>query len=118
MTQQEFTERTGYTPTIKQFDIINAEYMESDKGKDEFCASWKRKGGIAAASREALIENVNLTAQVAELEMRLMKVQYYLNDTIFSHFDKIDALDDKNARRSYLYELHKKLQTVFCDGNN
>lgn len=117
MTQQEFTAYTGYTPTIKQFDIINAEYMQSETEKSTFCASWKRKGGIATASREAMHEIANLTAQVAELKMKLLKVQYYLNDTIFSSLDKIDALDDKNNRRAYLYELYKNLKTIFNDDN-
>lgn len=51
MTQQEFTERTGFFPTASQFDAINAAYMDSDKDKDTFCKEWKRNGGILECSK-------------------------------------------------------------------
>ncbi len=42
MTQQEFTNRTGYTPTAQEFEKINEVYMIVDDDKDTFCMKWKR----------------------------------------------------------------------------
>lgn len=42
MTQQEFTERTGYVPNSQiEFWLIHEDYMRSDYDKDEFCKRWK-----------------------------------------------------------------------------
>ena len=43
MTQQEFTERTGYTPaTREEYQAIEAMYMSAgNMDKDEFCQHWK-----------------------------------------------------------------------------
>lgn len=47
MTKQEFTERTGFTPTDANFALIHEEYMEAGQnvGKDQFCKEWLRNGG-------------------------------------------------------------------------
>lgn len=47
MTKQEFTERTGFTPTDAHFALIHEEYMEAGQnvGKDQFCKEWLRNGG-------------------------------------------------------------------------
>lgn len=47
MTKQEFTERTGFTPTDANFTLIHEEYMEAGDGvdKDQFCKEWLKNGG-------------------------------------------------------------------------
>ena len=42
MTQQEFTERTGYTPaTAEEFEAIHEMYVNAvDMDKDTFCKEW------------------------------------------------------------------------------
>ena len=40
MTQKEFSERTGYTPTAEEFNRINEWYMNTDLNKDDFCKAW------------------------------------------------------------------------------
>lgn len=45
MLRQEFVERTGFEPTEKEYNEIEAEYMGCDMDKDEFCKSWKKQGG-------------------------------------------------------------------------
>ena len=42
MTQQEFMERTGITPTVVGFDYICAVYLNTSMNKDEFCKDFKR----------------------------------------------------------------------------
>lgn len=40
MTQQEFEQRTQVRVTAKEYEAINAVYMESDIDKDNFCKLW------------------------------------------------------------------------------
>ena len=44
MTQQEFMERTGITPTAEDFDYIHAVYLNTSMNKDEFCKISKKHG--------------------------------------------------------------------------
>lgn len=47
MTKQEFTERTGFTPTDANFALIHEEYMEAGQNvdKNQFCKEWLKNGG-------------------------------------------------------------------------
>lgn len=45
MTQKEFEERTGLTPTVEEFNYIHAVYMNTSMDKDEFCKDYKKHGG-------------------------------------------------------------------------
>lgn len=42
MTQKEFTDRTGITPTAEEFTKIPSIYMATILDKDEFCKDWKK----------------------------------------------------------------------------
>lgn len=64
MTQQEFTQRTGFYPTTEQFEAIHELYMESDKDKDAWCKEWKRKGGIEKCSRENVLQIADLRGEI------------------------------------------------------
>lgn len=45
MNYQEFTERTGLTPTIEEYQTIEAIYMAAgEMDKDEFCKEFKKHG--------------------------------------------------------------------------
>lgn len=105
MTQQEFTQRTGFFPTASQFDAINAEYMATDIDKDTFCKEWKRKGGILEMSRES-------AQYVATLEMKLREIQKVLDSHIFKSYDKIDELDTESKRRGYFSEMCREIKNI------
>ena len=108
MTQQEFTQRTGFFPTASQFDAINAEYMATDTDKDTFCKEWKRKGGILEMSRE--------NAQyVTTLEMKLREIQKVLDSRIFKAFDAIDKLDTESKRRAYFCEMYQEIKEIAAE---
>ena len=64
MTQQEFTQRTGFYPTAEQFEAIHELYMESDKDKDAWCKEWKRKGGVEKCSKENVINVESLRREL------------------------------------------------------
>lgn len=58
MTQQEFTDRTGLTPTAEEFATIHRIYMAcATLDKDEFCRDYKKHGmsRIVAQLLDALI---------------------------------------------------------------
>ena len=40
MLTNEFTARTGYTPTAKEWEVITESYNEFPGDKDAFCAAW------------------------------------------------------------------------------
>ena len=58
MTQKEFEERTGLTPTVEEFDYIHAVYMNTSMDKNEFCKDFK-KHGDSKIIREVHVRAVN-----------------------------------------------------------
>lgn len=44
MTQQEFTDRTGLTPTEMEFQYVHDIYMQTNLNKDMFCRDYKKHG--------------------------------------------------------------------------
>lgn len=44
MTQQEFSERTGLTPTELEFQYVHDIYMQTNLNKDIFCKDYKKHG--------------------------------------------------------------------------
>lgn len=72
MTKQEFEKLTGVRISDKYFtQVINPAYMESDKEKIEFCAGWKRKGGVKKALQYEIERAQELEATVRECERRI-----------------------------------------------
>ena len=57
MTQQEFMERTGITPTAEDFDYIHAVYLNTSMNKDEFCKDFK-KHGDSRIIRDVHVDNL------------------------------------------------------------
>lgn len=45
MMMQEFTERTGVTPTFQEYQVIEGRYYAFDGDKDAFCKEWVDNGG-------------------------------------------------------------------------
>ena len=81
---QEFEQRTGYYPTLEEYEAIERAYMEFDGDKDAFCKAYKKNAdGIAEriqreanmahfrAADEAAKELKALKARIAELEKDL-----------------------------------------------
>ena len=109
MTQQEFTQRTGFYPTAKQFCSIHEQYMESDNDKDAFCKEWKRKGGVEEYSK------ANALA-VANLGIELITTKTELNEQIVRAYRIAEDWREKfnlaNSRAKELEEEIQKLQGV------
>lgn len=70
MMRSEFIERTGFEPTMEEYEQIEREYMGCDIDKDAFCKQWKKQGGIERLSRMRVrrIEELEREVQTAEKE--------------------------------------------------
>jgi len=59
MMMQEFVDLTDYTPTLDEYEAIDAEYMAQDDTKQKFCATWaENKDASLARCRKAVIVNL------------------------------------------------------------
>lgn len=67
MTKQEFTDRTGYTPTDQEFARIHSTYMTTILDKDEFCKDWKKH------AESAIIESLHVVAVNRELRLEQLE---------------------------------------------
>lgn len=65
---QEFEQRTGYFPAMKEYEAIERAYMAFDGDKDAFCKAYKKnEDGLAERiQREANMEQINADAEVAK----------------------------------------------------
>ena len=63
MTQQEFIDRTGITPTSQEFARIHSIYMSTPLDKDQFCKDWKKH------SESAIIEGQHVINVSKELQL-------------------------------------------------
>lgn len=61
----EFEQRTGYFPTMKEYEAIERAYMAYDGDKDAFCEAYKKnEGGLAEKiQREVNTEQINAQAE-------------------------------------------------------
>lgn len=87
MMLSEFTERTGFEPTVTEYADIEAGYMHRDIDKNQFCKEWVDNGGIQRVTR-------NRARKIEELEQQLerAKKQYdELNDHFLAYRKAVNA---------------------------
>ena len=77
MTQKDFTERTGITPTPEQFDYIHAVYMNTSMDKDQFCEEFK-KYGESEILRDVHVRTVNFELQCKQKQEVIENIADYL----------------------------------------
>lgn len=77
MTQQEFIERTGITPTEEEFDYIHAVYMNTSMDKDEFCKDFK-KHGDSSILRDVHARAVNFELQSKQAQVAFKEMAEFL----------------------------------------
>lgn len=79
MMMQEFTERTGVTPTFQEYREIEVEYYAFDGGKDAFCKAWMAASGPVKlyAARAHRIEQLEgcLMEQRKDYEAQLKQLK-------------------------------------------
>lgn len=103
MTQKEFTDRTGLTPTYEEYQSIESMYMASgEMDKDEFCREYKKIGGSRLLSE--LYHTVSvLKGQLDERENQVVRLAEVLigkahsyNDTDF-HKEAVKLIGQKDV---------------------
>lgn len=77
MTQQEFIERMGITPTAEEFDYIHAVYMNTSMDKDEFCKDFK-KHGDSSILRDVHARTVNFELQSKQAQAAFKEMAEFL----------------------------------------
>ena len=99
MNIQEFTDRTGFTPTDDYYhNVIEKAYMQSDLDKDAFCKQWKRKGGIQEAYDALRLEAANEYSKAMTLETRYEELEEEtraLRNEAFVQSETIRLLQDE-----------------------
>lgn len=102
MTQQEFTERTGITPTPQEFTAITQIYMAAgDIDKDVFCADYKKhKDSKLLAYFYKLTEDSKVCAKL--IDRSLLKVTKFL-------LIKSREFNDKSMRAEAIDLLGEKM---------
>ena len=90
MTQKEFEERTGITPTTEEFDYIHAVYMNTSMNKDEFCKEWKKYRD------SRIIRDVHV--RVLNYQMKCKRQESTINELADFLIGKAHAYDDTDFR--------------------
>ena len=91
MTQQEFMERTGITPTAEDFDYIHAVYLNTSMNKDEFCKDFKKHGD------SRIIRDVHV--RVLNYEMKCERQKEVIDNLTDFLIGKAHAYDDTDFRK-------------------
>ena len=101
MMMQEFTERTGVTPTFLEYQDIECEYYGFDGDKDDFCKAWVAAGGPAKlyAERVAYIDRLKdcLTEQRKEYEAEIGRLKARISDLELDLEKELDWQDTDGA---------------------
>lgn len=87
MLVSEFTERTGITPTAKEYVAIEEMYYNFPGDKDEFCARWCKMNK----------ERVKAAKEQRNAQMKQMK----LKDQLWGIIAKVDRYCEKNGYDSF-----------------
>lgn len=105
MLKQEFTDRTGYTPTEQEFEEIDALYMATDDDKDTFCMKWKR------ANRE-LVGWQKKAKKAADEAWKALYAEYVKWIGIADVRRQDPLIEFHNARLSALIEAEDKRDSL------
>lgn len=114
---QEFIDRTGYTPSAREYHYIEESYYDSPlPNKDEFCKQWKKDKKSGKWEME-LHFRMMLDDQKAEYERKIAEqeenLQFYreqfkekqqLLETVKRQNEKLEALKRRTERLVAVFE--------------
>lgn len=103
MTFKEFTDRTGFIPTVHYYSKhIEPEYMSSELDKDQFCRQWKKNGGIQTAYDHIKSELALSIAEANNLHQDVNKYRELLQEVK-------GKLDDERQEAKILQQTYDTL---------
>jgi hypothetical protein len=95
MNHQEFIERTGLTPTIEEYQAIEAIYMAAgEMDKDEFCKEFKKWGNSRLVA-ELFRTVCTLKGQYEERCNEIEDLHQQKNEMVNFLIDRAQAFSDK-----------------------
>lgn len=105
MTQQEFTDRTGLTPTELEFQYVHDIYMQTNLNKDMFCKDYKKHGNsVIVEELYGKLEAKNRAFDELFTRHDNFKNEKYKQDLEFARFlfSKAAAHNDPDLEREAL----------------
>lgn len=116
MMMQEFTERTGVTPTFQEYREIEVEYYAFDGGKDAFCKAWMAAGGPEKlyAARAHRIEQLEgcLMEQRKDYEAQLKQMKARISALELDLEKELDWQDTDGAGTTMEQGRYEHLERV------
>ncbi len=95
MNYQEFTERTGLTPTSEEYQAIEAVYMAAgEMDKDEFCREYKKNGNSRLVT-ELFRTVCTLKGQYEERCNEIQDLHEQKSEMVDFLIDRAQAFSDK-----------------------
>lgn len=90
---KEFEQRTGYFPTLEEYQVIERAYMEFNGDKDKFCKAYKKNEGGLAEKIQRQTNDQRISAQA-----KTNRIMRQFKDTIDKLEDQIKKLEDQIER--------------------
>ncbi len=116
MMRSEFIERTGFDPTAEEYREIENQYMGSDMYKDEWCAKWKRDGGIIryANARRRRVEELEQAVESSNRNLKVMTDSRNYNQNLANEYrDEVFRLKQIIAELEHDRDTYRnKLQSI------
>ena len=117
---QEFVDRTGYIPTEKEWEYVNAAYMDCEVDKDTFCRCWcKCNPSKVGTFFKACKEQERLSSvfdNVVRFVVRCKKTRddfYYMNyreqQAFMDSMQEKCKCKDRRELREMMYRLTKSV---------
>ena len=100
----EFTQRTGYEPSMEEYRFIEESYYEFDGNKDEFCKAWLKDKRDGHWDKELKLR-MALTERETEYAKKVAEMEETLN-FYRPYFDRTRELSKQ------LEEANKKLERL------
>ena len=100
----EFTERTGYEPTMEEYRFIEESYYDFDGQKDEFCKAWLKDKRNGSWEKELRFRKM-LEEQKESFEKKLSEKEETIS-FYRPYFDRTRELSKQ------LEEANKKLERL------
>lgn len=118
MLQKEFEQLTGIKPSVEEFDLIHAIYMNTALDKNQFCEDYKKHHISDSEIVKSLhAVSVNYQLQYQEAQKQLSKEQVDMTMFLIEQAEKWSATDLREKAISII-GIEKYLSIKLAKGYN